>query len=56
MALSELDQATPAVKRRIIQAVTACIVADGKITIEESELLRAVAAALDCPMPLSNQS
>ncbi|MEI8374240.1 MAG: M48 family metallopeptidase [Planctomycetota bacterium] len=50
-ALSELAQASPAVKRRILEAVVACIAADGKMTVEENELLRAVAAALACPLP-----
>ena len=50
-ALAELAQAVPAVKRDLIAAVTACIAADGKVTIEESELLRAIAASLACPIP-----
>ena len=50
-ALTELAQSSPGVKRRIIDAVTACIAADGQVTLEESELLRAVTAALGCPMP-----
>jgi hypothetical protein len=35
----------------MLDAVVACIAADGKMTIEENELLRAVAAALACPLP-----
>jgi hypothetical protein len=31
--------------------VTACIAADGTVTSEESELLRAIAAVLGCPVP-----
>ncbi len=50
-ALAELAQSSPGVKRRVIDGVTACIAADGQVTLEESELLRAVAAALGCPMP-----
>jgi hypothetical protein len=50
-ALSELAQASPQVKRAIIAAVTACIAADGKVTLKEGELLRAVAAVLACPVP-----
>jgi Zn-dependent protease with chaperone function len=50
-ALTELAQAVPEVKRVVIDAVTACIAADGKVTIEESELLRAIAARLACPIP-----
>ncbi|MGA2254978.1 MAG: M48 family metallopeptidase [Thermoguttaceae bacterium] len=50
-ALNQLAQASPAVKRRILQAVVACIAADGKMTVVENELLRAVSAALSCPLP-----
>ena len=50
-ALAELAQASPNVKRAVIAAVTACIAADGQVTVEESELLRAVAAVLACPVP-----
>jgi len=41
-ALAELAQASPKLKRDLIAAVTACIAADGKITLKEGELLRAV--------------
>jgi Zn-dependent protease with chaperone function len=50
-ALGQLAQAAPAVKRQFLDAVVACIAADGKMTIEENELLRAIAAALACPLP-----
>jgi Zn-dependent protease with chaperone function len=50
-ALGQLAQGSPAVKRRVLDAVVACIAADGKMTIEENELLRAVASALSCPLP-----
>ena len=40
VALGELAQASPSVKREIISAVTACIAADGMVTLAESELLR----------------
>jgi hypothetical protein len=52
-ALSDLAQGSPTVKRDVIAAVTACIAADGRVTLEESELLRAVAAVLGCPVPPS---
>ena len=51
-ALGELAQAGPEVKRTVISAVMACVVADGKTTPEESDLVRAIAAALACPVPL----
>ncbi len=50
-ALGQLAQAAPAVKRQFLDSVVACIAADGRMTIEENELLRAVASALSCPLP-----
>lgn len=50
-ALGKLALASPAVKKRVLEACTACVSADGKITVEEAELLRAVADWLDCPVP-----
>jgi hypothetical protein len=50
-ALTKLGDSSPKVKRQIIDAVAACIMADGQVTLEEGELLRAIAAVLACPMP-----
>ncbi len=50
-ALGQLAQASPQVKRAVISALVTTIGAEGKMTLEESELLRAVAAALACPIP-----
>jgi hypothetical protein len=50
-ALNVLIETSPGAKKRIIEACTACIAADGRVTIEEAELLRAVADSLDCPIP-----
>ncbi|MGI9330073.1 MAG: M48 family metallopeptidase [Gammaproteobacteria bacterium] len=38
-------------RRRIIEALTVTTLHDGRITVEESELLRVVCATLDCPLP-----
>lgn len=44
--------ATPfAFQERLIQACILCISADMAVTIEEAELMRAVAESLGCPMP-----
>ena len=51
LALDQLDVAAPALKRRILAACAACIGADGKVTLEEGELLRAIADSLGCPIP-----
>jgi hypothetical protein len=50
-ALDTLVQAAPALKKQVLQACAACIGVDGRITLEEGEMLRAVADALGCPMP-----
>jgi Zn-dependent protease with chaperone function len=50
-ALDRLVLATPAVKRRVIDACAYCVAADGLVQTEEGELLRALTTALDCPLP-----
>ena len=50
-AMGELAQGTPQVKKRIIGAAAACVVADGKVTVQEGEMLRVISALLGCPMP-----
>jgi hypothetical protein len=50
-ALSELAKASPAMKQRLIEASAAAIAFDKRVTIQEGELLRAIADSLDCPMP-----
>ena len=51
VALGHLDEASPQVKRQAIEAAAACITADRKVTAAEAELLRAIAASINCPMP-----
>ena len=50
-ALVELDQSLPQVKKRTLEAAVACITADRQVTVDETELLRAVSASMSCPMP-----
>ncbi len=50
-AFDRLELGTGAVKKKIVEACTAIVAYDGYVTLEESELLRAVADALGCPMP-----
>ena len=50
-ALKVLAVASPPLKKAVLTACATTIGADGKVTLEEGELLRAVADALDCPMP-----
>jgi Zn-dependent protease with chaperone function len=51
LALNELDAVSPQLKRQILGACAAAIGADGRVTLEEGELLRAIADALGCPIP-----
>ena len=50
-ALSRLDQASPLLKRKILNAAAQTVAADGVIKEDEAELLRAIADTLDCPLP-----
>jgi Zn-dependent protease with chaperone function len=50
-ALNRLNQAAPQIKKNILNACSQVVAADGVIQEMEAELLRAIADALDCPMP-----
>ena len=50
-ALEKLAQTAPRLKQRILDACTVCVLADRQVTIRERELLRAIAAVLEVPMP-----
>jgi Zn-dependent protease with chaperone function len=50
-ALDVLARLRPEHKKRLLHGVLAAIRADGTITPQERELLRAIAATLDCPLP-----
>lgn len=50
-ALKELLLVDPPIKRRILSSMVECICFDGRITAREGELIRAICAAMDCPMP-----
>ncbi len=50
-ALDELAAAVPNLKRGVMVACIACVVADRQVTVAEAELLRAVADSLGCPVP-----
>ena len=51
-ALNRLQRLRYPQKERLLNACAACIEYDNKITTNEKEWLRVVAAALGCPMPL----
>lgn len=50
-ALSRLDQLVPAGKELLVAALVKTIGNDQRLTLGESELLRAVCASLHCPLP-----
>ena len=50
-ALRKLAAASPAVKKRVLDACAECVASDNQTTLAEAELLRAVADTLGCPMP-----
>jgi Zn-dependent protease with chaperone function len=54
LALDKLAAASDPIKQRTLSAAARTVGSDGQILIAEAELLRAIAAALDCPMPPLN--
>ena len=50
-ALARLALAAPGVKQQTIDACAHCALADRTVTLAEAELLRAISASLDCPLP-----
>ena len=55
-ALQRYDAATPTLKRDLILACAATVMADDNVTDREAELIRAIGDALDCPVPPFVQS
>ena len=55
-ALERFSQAVPQIKKNVLNASAQTVAADGVIQQREAELLRAVADALDCPVPPFLQS
>ncbi len=50
-ALEAVEFAAPAVKRDLMAACVRCVESDGRVSIEEAQLLRAIADAMDIPLP-----
>jgi Zn-dependent protease with chaperone function len=50
-ALDHLAIAQPRFKRRLLKACLAVVTLDGEYSANEMELMRAMAAVLDCPLP-----
>jgi hypothetical protein len=50
-ALDTLEKLNPAGRKSLVAAVSRTIAHDGQLTVREAELLRAICASLDCPLP-----
>lgn len=50
-AFPRLDRLVPAAKELVVRGLTRAISEDGAVTVDEAELLRAICAALHCPLP-----
>lgn len=50
-SFAALETTSPLIKRRILGACLECLRHDGKVTVAELELFRAVADAIGCPLP-----
>lgn len=50
-ALKCLDRLLPAAKEQLVEALVRTIALDQRLTVEEAELLRAICAAIHCPLP-----
>lgn len=50
-ALNRLDRLAPAAKSRLVEALGLTVAHDRRLSVAESELLRAVCAVLHCPLP-----
>jgi Zn-dependent protease with chaperone function len=51
LALGDLNQGAPQIKKLLLLACAETVAADGVIKEAEAELLRAIADTLDCPIP-----
>jgi Zn-dependent protease with chaperone function len=50
-ALDALGKLNPAGRKSLVEAVTRAIAWDDRLTLREAEMLRAVCASLECPLP-----
>ena len=53
-ALLQLSRLSPFLKRNVIVSLNDCITHNGKVSLDEYELLRAICDYLDCPLPPLN--
>lgn len=51
IALKTLTALKPLQKPKLLKAISLCVLADQHVSVAEAELFRAIADALDCPVP-----
>ncbi|RYY03618.1 MAG: peptidase [Gammaproteobacteria bacterium] len=51
LAVTRLNHLKPLQKPKLLKAMSQCVLADQKVTVVEAELFRAIADALNCPVP-----
>ncbi len=51
IAVTRLNSLKPLQKPKLLKAMSQCVMIDQQITVVEAELFRAIADALDCPVP-----
>ncbi|WP_018295259.1 M48 family metallopeptidase [Mariprofundus ferrooxydans] len=50
-SLNHLRDAAPSIQQQVVASCAAAVIADGHVSVRETEMLRAVCDALECPMP-----
>jgi len=50
-ALKVLAPTPPFIRQKILESAASCILSNQRVTLEEFETFRMVAACLDCPVP-----
>lgn len=50
-AIEHLAACRPAFRKRLVEACVVAVMHNGKISVHEAELLRAIAQSLECPVP-----
>ncbi len=51
IVLNTLNQLAPICKEKLIHVLLECVADDGIVNLSEAELIRAIAASLECPIP-----
>jgi hypothetical protein len=52
VSLKRLNEMSFPLKGKLLEACIACIAEDGRFSVEEGDMMRAIASCLNCPCPL----